>query len=172
VFEREVVVYEKINDPRGENPRRVLGQARWHQEPGGVMHPITIALSSQPETEEIYIEIQNGDNAAIALGAVSYSYSTTRLHFLAPTSPATWLYYGNTRASVPEYDLNLVAGRLLAARAETVQPGEVESLGQSRVTGWMVSGGMEWAFWVGLTVVVAVLLLVLRRLVPASPGVG
>ena len=94
----------------------------------------------------------------------------TRLRFLAPRSPPTWLYYGNKNAAAPDYDLQLVAARLLVAETATVVPGAEEAMKGGAWSGLTLSNHGTWLFWAALAVVVAALLLVLRRMLPAPPG--
>ena len=170
LFEREVTVSEIVSDFRGEKSRRVLGEARWRRTPGGIARPFTLALDSGPTTDTLSLEIRNGDNAPIQLGKVSLAYPATRLRFLAPRSSPTWLYYGNKSAAAPDYDLQLVAARLLIAETATVQPGPEETMKGGAWSGLTLSNHGVWLFWVALGAVVAALLLVLRRMLPASPG--
>ena len=170
LFEREVTLFETVTDPRGEKFRRVLGEARWRHTPGETVRPLTLALTSRPTTDTLLMEIRNGDNAPIQLGKVALAYPATRLRFLAPISPATWLYYGNKKAAGPDYDLQLVAARLLGAETATIVPGAEESMKGGAWGGLTLSNRGVWLFWAALGVVVVGLLLVLRRMLPALPG--
>ena len=170
LFEREVTVSETVSDSRGEKSRRVLGEARWRRTPGGTVRPFTLAHDSGPTTDTLWLEIRNGDNAPIQLGKVALAYPATRLRFLAPQSPPTWLYYGNRNAVAPDYDLELVAARLLVAETATVIPGAEESMKGVAWSGLSLSSHGVWLFWAALGGVVAALLLVLRRMLPAPPS--
>ena len=168
LFDREVVVSETGMDSRGEIFRQILGETRWRRTPGVPLRPLTIPLASRPSTDTLWIEVRNGDNQPLQLGTVVFSYWATSLHFLAPVSPTTWIYYGNSKATGPEYDLQLVAARLLVADTATATAGAVEGSVQGTWNGIKLSGLGIWFFWGALAVVVAVLLVVLRRLLPES----
>jgi hypothetical protein len=148
----------------------VLGEARWRRTPGEAVRPFSIALNSRPTTDTLALEIRNGDNASIQLGNVALAYPATRLRFLAPKSPPTWLYYGNKDAASPDYDLQLVADRLLVAETATVVASAEESTKDGAWSGLTLSNHGAWLFWAALGAVVASLLFVLRRMLPASPG--
>ena len=161
---------ERVTDSRGETSRHLLGDARWRRTPGEPARPLTLNLTSRPVTDVLFLEIRNGDNAPIPLGKTTLSYLATRLHFLAPVSPGTWLYYGNPKASAPDYDLQMVASRLLVAEAATVAAGAAETAKPGAWSGLTLAGRGVWLFWAALGVVVVALLLVLRRLLPAPPA--
>lgn len=168
LFEREVTLSEIVTDSRGETANRVLGVAHWRRQPGEVTRSLSLALTSRrPATDTLLLEIGNGDNAPIQVGKVTLSYTATKLRFLAPVSPATWLYFGNAKAAAPDYDLQLVAARLLVAETATVIAGPDESAKQGVWSGLAFSGRGVWLFWAALGVVVVALLVVLRRLLPA-----
>ena len=168
LFDREIAVHETIADSRGETSRQLLGETRWRRSPGAPSRPLNLPLVARPATDTLWIEVRNGDNVPIQLGTVAFSYWATSLHFLAPVSPATWICYGNPKAAVPEYDLQLVAARLLVADTATATAGAVEGSAQGTWNGIKFSGLGIWCFWAALAVVVVVLLLVLRRLLPES----
>ena len=170
LFEREVTLSETVTDSRGEMYRRELGSARWRRTPGDVVRSLSFTLGSRPITDTLVLEIRNGDNAPIQLGKIALAYPATRLRFLAPASPATWLYYGNEKAGAPDYDLQLVAARLLVAETGTATAGGEEILkgGGRDGLGLTLAGRGVWAFWAALGVVVLALLLVLRRMLPAT----
>ena len=168
LFEREVVLFEEVKDARGEMDRRILGEARWRRTPGERPRRLSLGLSTHPVTDTLWIEIRNGDNASIQLSGITAAYPATRLHFLAPVSPATWLYYGNPKMTAPDYDLELVAARLMVADTATVTAGIEETLKAGTWSELALSGRGLWLFWAALAVVVVALLVVLRRLLPAS----
>ena len=89
---------------------------------------------------------------------------------LALPEPPTFLYYGNARAGAPQYDIALVAPRLLAAEKSIATLAKEEALTPA---GWAERAGAPRSrnviFWVALGAVVVVLLVVIGRLLPKQP---
>jgi hypothetical protein len=93
--------------------------------------------------------------------------------FKAPPEPSTYLYYGNHDAAFPQYDLDLIAPRLLAEEKSVASLSTEETLKKSGVgEAFQISGTKSIIFWVALTVVVLVLLVVIAKLLPKSPPVS
>ena len=166
LFDRSVTVYETIDDSRGDKVNRVLGEARWRRAPGEPKRSLKLPLAARPTTDTFWIEIRNQDNAPIPLTRVELTYVAPRIRFLAPVAPATSLYYGNPKATAPSYDLELVAGALFVAETVVVTGAAEEVLRGGTWTrlGWSQHG--QWLFWGALGIVVALLLGVMRRLLP------
>lgn len=170
LFQREVRLFEDIEDDRGYTSRRGLGQASWSQIPGQRAAKFAVALTQAPETDTLWLETDNGDNPPIALGDVHVSYGVTRLLFKADGEAPIFLYYGNPQAPAPRYDLSLVAAQLLAA--DKIQPGlgaEEGLKGRSFAETMALAGRGGIFFWGMLAVVVIVLLVVIARLLPKTP---
>jgi hypothetical protein len=68
LFRRELVLYEEVPDERGSKHRRVLGSASWTQQPDQPAAPWSLSWAGAPETDTLFLETDNGDNPAIALG--------------------------------------------------------------------------------------------------------
>ncbi|MBN8246681.1 MAG: hypothetical protein J0L84_04475 [Verrucomicrobia bacterium] len=169
LFDRSVEVVEVWADPRGNTRRRVLGSIRWTRTPDGSPRPASIPLHHRPESASLWLEIRNGDNAPLSLTDVTAWYPVARLHFLGPVTPPTELYYGHPDATAPVYDLELVAAGLLNAASLPVTPGgEIRTGGRTPIPRGAWAGRGMWLFWIALSVVVAGLLFVLRRLLPAA----
>lgn len=169
LFERDVTLLRETTGPRGEQVRSVVASAVWRRTPGTAPNTLVLALDGRPMGATLWLEIHNGDNAPPGLSRVTGSYEIGRLHFLAPVSPATTLYYGNPSASSPVYDLQLIAARVVNAPASVAVAGPAEwnhARGPARL--WEKASGGIWIFWGALAVVVACLLLVLRRVLPAA----
>jgi hypothetical protein len=165
-FKREARLIETRRDERGSSHRVILGSAVWMRASGEQPRPLTLALSSVPESDTLHLEIDNGDNPALDLQAAQAWHPLARLIFKSTSAPGTWLYYGNPEARRPQYDLELVVRRLLAADQNEVKPGAEEILkpGARRRAG--TPGG--WIFWGALALVVVGLLVILTRLLPKS----
>jgi hypothetical protein len=115
-------------------------------------------------TDTLWIETDNGDNPAIALGAVQVIYPVVRLIFKVAESDDFTLAYGNSSASAPSYDLSLVATKLLTASRTAAHLSEVEQDAKTRNPFAGINGGL--VFWAALTLVVIVLLVVVAKLLP------
>jgi hypothetical protein len=168
LFQRQMAAYEELRDERGEAYRHSLGSASWMQTPDAPKKEFTLVLDSAPESDTIFLETQNGDNPPIDLQSFQLFYPATRLLFKARANDALSLYYGNSAASAPQYDLSLVANELLAADKAAASLGAEEALKKSawRPTGMYGKGGV--LFWGILALVVVVLLVVIARLLPKS----
>ncbi|MBL9172494.1 MAG: DUF3999 family protein [Verrucomicrobiales bacterium] len=169
LFEREVTLLMETSGPRGERVRTILASAVWRRTPGTTPGNLVLSLDGRPAGGSLWLEVHNGDNAPLVLSTVTGFYAVGRLHFLAPVNPATTLYYGNPSASSPVYDLQLIAARVVNAPASVVVtgPGELNHA-PSPARSWTKASGGIWIFWSALAVVVACLLLVLRRILPAT----
>ena len=168
LFQRSVSVSEQDTDERGDTYRRELGSAVWTQTPESKTKEFSLPLDGTPQTDTLMVETENGDNPPIALDKFTAYYPATRLLFKAKADDLV-LYYGNAAAPSPSYDLNLVAGELLAAEKAAATLGPEEQLKKSS---WVENqtprtGGI--LFWGILAVVMVGLLVIIARLLPKTP---
>jgi hypothetical protein len=123
------------------------------------------------QSDTLILETDNGDNPPIALENFTAYYTATRMLFKTSARDGLFLYYGNAGAPSPSYDLNLVAGELVAADKAAATLGPEELLKKSS---WLESsrtpatGGI--LFWGILAVVVVGLLAIISRLLPKAPA--
>ncbi len=165
LFQRDVMLYEEIGDERGEKYRRALSQASWVQTPDRASKEFVLPLGSPPETDTLFLETDNGDNPPIELEQFRLFYPATRLLCKAQPAEEVFLYYGNSRANPPRYDLSLVARQLLAAdQAPALLAPEEQLRKSSWREGNASKGGI--LFWGILGLVVVALLIVISRLLP------
>lgn len=177
LFQRQLTLTEKISDARTGDVVRPLASATWSHAPGNEP-ALVLTLNFPPATDTLVLETDNGDNPPLALAAALASYPVTRLLFKTEfASPASngveglAIYYGNPEVAAPRYDLSLVAGQILAAEKH-VATLDVEQV--VKANGWpagalsAAKGGV--LFWTVLGVVVVVLLVVVAKLLPKSPG--
>ena len=170
LFRRQVTLTEQPADERGEKYDRQLGQATWVRTPPATKTPLELMVGARPLTDTLILETDNGDNPPIELANLQFFYPVTRVLFKAPPEPSTYLYYGNRDAAFPQYDLDLIAPRLLAEEKSVASLSTEETLKKSGVTElFQISGTKNIIFWAALTVVVLVLLLVIARLLPKPP---
>ena len=135
---------------------------------GRLFREFALTLDGRLQSDTLFLETENGDNRAIELEKFAVFYPATRLLFKAKADDELFLYYGNPRASAPSYDLNLVAGQLLAADKATATLAAEEHL---KKTSWAENqtpgqGGV--LFWGILAVVVVALLVIIARLLPKA----
>ena len=166
-FKRNARIVETRLDERGRAQTVVLGSAAWQRGSGEKPREMRLLFSLRPESDTLVLEVENGDNAPLTLQSIQAWHPTARLIFKSAPVTGTWLYYGNPDAARPQYDLELVVPRLLAADSDEVKPGAEEILKASARHGSEHQSG--WIFWSALGLVVAGLLFVLARLVPKAP---
>lgn len=168
LFERSFIVVEFVADARGEKFRRELGRATWVRTSERASRELVIPLERAPETDALWLETRNGDNPPVELENFRLYHPVTRILFKGNADDDLLLYYGQPEASAPRYDVNLVAGQLLAAERHVATLVAEEQLraaprSERRLPG---SGGV--LFWGILAVVVIGLLFVIARLLPKS----
>ena len=170
LFQREMRVYEEVEDDRGNPFRRELGEASWSQTPSRRAAAFSLALDQRPTTDALWLETDNGDNPPIALDEVRAHYSAVRLLFKTTAEAPVFLYYGNPPAGAPRYDLRLVGAQLLAAEKNAALLGAQEELKKPTFTGTIALAGRSGVlFWGMLVLVVIVLLAVIKSLLPKAP---
>ncbi len=172
LFRREAVLYEDRPDSRGEKYRTPLGNASWVRTPDQKPAKLILTLNQVPVTDQVWLEIENGDNPPLPLTAFTVWHATARLLFRAPAETTPALYYGNTRAAFPRYDLDLVARQILAADKAKATLGPEENLKGTSLGESLAGSKGNALFWGVLVLVVAVLLFVLSRLLPKPPEAG
>ncbi len=170
LFQRDVALYEELTDERGDKYRRNLGGAAWTQTPDRKSREFALPLNERLQSDTLFLETENGNNPPIKLEKFTVFYPATRVLFKAKATDELFLYYGNPRASAPSYDLNLVAGQLLAADKVTATTAAEEQLKKSSWAESQTPGQGGVLLWGILAVVVVALLVIIARLLPkASP---
>jgi hypothetical protein len=171
LFQREFRLYEKLSTPEGRTYEATLAAGSWSRTPEpGVPETRVLELMDRMRTDTLWIEADNGDNPAIALGTVQAVYPVVRLIFKVAESDGFALIYGNKAANAPRYDLSLVAVKLLTSSRSVAKlaAGEPNATGHHPFIG--IKGG--YIFWGALALVVIVLLVVVARLLPKPPTIG
>ena len=171
LFHRQMRLWEEVTDERGDKFASELGRATWDQTPNSPKRDLMIELNARPKSDTLFLETDNGDNAAIELHDFRGYYPVTRVAFKATPDPAqpVRLYYGNPDATPPRYDLTLVAGELLKAERSTVTAGAEENLApQSAFVGQTLTGSTRYIFWGALAFVVIVLLAIMSCFLPKA----
>jgi len=168
LFQREFRIYEKLTTPEGRAYEATLAAGNWSRTPEpGVSETRGFDLMGRMRTDTLWIETDNGDNPAIALGAVQAVYPVVRLVFKVADTGGFELIYGNPAANTPRYDLSLVAVKLLTSSRNVAKlaAGDPNSAARSSFSG--LKGGT--IFWGALALVVIVLLVVVAKLLPKPP---
>ena len=168
LFHREVTLSEEATDTRGAKQLRQLGRATWVRTSEQQSRELSLPLVGTPTTETLILEADNQDNQPITLEQCKLFYPVWRIHF--STASEVYLYYGNSRAELPRYDLSLISAQVLTVEQAPASLGAEES---SRETGWTERVPLMWRggilLWSSLAVVVVGLLLVISRLLPKPP---
>jgi hypothetical protein len=169
LFQRQFRIFEKVGSQDGSTYDSLLASGPWSRTPQpDVPETRVFELQGRMQTDTLWIETDNGDNPAIALGAAQVAYPVIRLVFKAADVDGFTLAYANDSASAPRYDLGLVAGRLLTSNRNVARLDASVLATRARNPFAGINGG--YVFWGALALVVAVLLVVLAKLLPKPPG--
>lgn len=165
LFERRIRVLERRTYAGGEIQDNVLAEHVWRRLPQDKTADLTLPLPAF-ESSTLWVETDNGDNPAIDLDAVRGLYPVSRLIFRAEDVDGISLLTGNAQAGTPRYDLDLVAGSLLASEklnaslsADDLPPEQPAAATRTTVI-----------FWAALAVAVVALLAVVAKLLPKPPA--
>jgi len=173
IFSRHVQVGEIVEDARGRPGSRSLGSATIERQGADAPATFTIPLQARPQTAQLVVEIDHGDNAAFAPVKTEATFLVRRLHFRAVETAACVLLYGNPHAAAPRYDLQLAAPRLLAAPPHTATLAPLAGAAEAPDRGPFLGGRVgRFAFWAALALVVIVLVALVAKLLPKPPTAG
>jgi hypothetical protein len=166
VFRRELRV---ATEPSADRRRRsaaleVLAAAPWvHADQQSAAPLLTIALPATGQ-RELWLIVEEGDNAPLPVASVRLLLPSYRLRFFRLSESPLRLAYGHRSLPPPQYDLSLLASRVMGAAASdaaldaAARPPSSDSL-MSRRT-----------FYVLLAVAVVALLALVARLALQSDG--
>ena len=168
LFNRQVELYEVVINLRGEKQRRQLGSASWVVTPESRTNRLRLSVTSPPETDVLFLETDNGDNAPIQLAGFSATVPVVRVLFKVNANQPVELLYGNDRVSRPSYDLGMVGAELLAASPIEVEAGPEQRLTAEPWKAGEVTGARAVLFWGVLIAVVGGLLFVIMKLLPKA----
>jgi hypothetical protein len=167
LFQRNAQLSQDVVNEQGETAHQLIGQALWTRTHGEQTEGFTILVETTIQSDKLYLEMDNGDNPPIHISNVQAFYQAPRILFKASPGAPLYLYYGQDDAAAPQYDLNLIAGEILAAPPLEAQLGPEEVL---KVRPWweapVPSGGAKWLFWIVMGLVVAGLLAIIAKLLP------
>ena len=157
VFERNVTLRATGDDSRGREPYTLATETWRSSQPDLPPPPLAFELASN-DTRRVELVVNEGDNAPLPVATATLQMPSVALRFYNSGSPLT-LLYGNSRATPPQYDLALLAPRVLGEPAS--------DLGLSALTAAPSEGSSldVKIFWIALAVVTLVLFAVLARLI-------
>jgi hypothetical protein len=173
VFKRHVQLAVQRPPDRSRRDRWLdtLASATWlHAERADAAPALTLVVP-QVDATDLWLTIDEGDNAALPITAVQLLLPSYRLRFYRPAGSTLRLVYGRTDLAAPQYDLALLARHVMGAEARevTLLPEAASAPRASLIS--------PRAFWVFLSVAALVLVGVIVRLVrgtgsPADLGRG
>jgi hypothetical protein len=160
VFQRSVQV--GIVRPADRNRRDawfdVVAATTWRHTDEQTAAP-ALALHVEPsDASELWLVVDEGDNAPLPLDRARLLLPSYRLRFFAPSGGGLRLVYGREDLQPPRYDLSLLAPKLMGAAATEVTAGPESARAQSAA---FISP--RW-FWILLGASVVVLLGLIVRL--------
>jgi hypothetical protein len=161
-FSREVTVVESTSDRRGPTGERVLGSGHLARAELGPREPMHVSIA-QPLRSEIVVRIADGDNAPLGVSGVRAVVLRRRVNFVFAPGDRLTLATDNPSASVPEYDLALVAERVITLPAEPATLGAVVRASEAKqaVPAW---------FWLCVAGAAAILLFAVARALRQEPA--
>jgi hypothetical protein len=130
-----------------------------HADEHTATRPLTLRIGSLPETE-LRLAIDEGDNAPLPISAVRLLLPSYRLRFYRPENASLRLVYGRKDLQTPQYDLALLAPKVMGDRATEVSASAPASTPIS--AGVLISPRV---FWFVLGGAVVVLLGLIARLI-------
>lgn len=172
LFQRQFRIYEKLTNQNSVTREITLAAGAWSRTPEpGVPENRVFELSDRPRSNTLWIESDNGDNPAIALGTVQAVYPVVRLVFKTAETEGFGLAYGNKQANAPRYDLSLVAVKLLTASRQVAQlPADNVEATSTDSKNLFAGINNTYILWAALSLVVVVLLVVVAKLLPKPPA--
>lgn len=155
VFERAVTLRKPADETHGREASTIDSET-WSSNQPEVAPPVLVF--GLPRAKHVELVVNEGDNAPLPITSVVVEIPAIALRFYNPGTPLT-LLYGNARASAPQYDLALLAPRVLGEPARDVTLGAMTASApdQARLDAKI--------FWIALALATLILLAILARLV-------
>jgi hypothetical protein len=171
VFRRDVTIaVERQPDRRRRDPwLQVLSTITWvHAEPAQPPAPAAIALPAIDATE-LLVVVREGDNRPLPISA-RMLLPSYRVRLYRAQAAGLRLAYGRDDLAPPQYDLQLLALRVLGSAATDVTPGPERARRPVPVSAEALVSPR--VFWAILVTAVIVLVGVIAKLVtkPSVPG--
>src|SRR5262249_17318364 len=115
VFERNVTLRAAGDDRRGREPYTLASDTWRSSQPDLAPPPLAFELTSN-DTKRLEGIVNEGDNPPLPLATGTLQMPSVALRFYNSGTPLT-LLYGNAQATSPQYDLALLAPRVLGEPA-------------------------------------------------------
>ena len=160
VFQRAVQLGVVRPPDRSHRDERfdVVAATTWRHADEGVGAPALRLDLGTLEATELWLVVDEGDNAALPIDRARLQLPSWRLRYVAPEGAALQLLYGRKDLQPPRYDLALLAPRLMGAAAT-----EVTAAPESARAATAALVSPRW-FWIILAVAVLLLLGLIVRL--------
>ena len=129
--------------------------------------PLLLRVETMPETQ-LFLVVEEGDNAPLPITKARLLLPSYRLRFFHAGNASLNLAYGRDDLQPPQYDLALLAPRVMGARATEISASPAGSTALSPAA----SFASPRTFWVVLTGAVLVLLALIVRLIRGQGGEG
>ncbi|MBI1841924.1 MAG: hypothetical protein HYR88_13880 [Verrucomicrobia bacterium] len=160
LFDREMRLLEQRADRGSDTGEAGLGRARWVRTPDRSSGLFELEVDSTPATRILWLETDNGENAPLEIKSVQALLPTAQLLFQTKEAGPVELRYGNAEARPPQYDLSLVAPRILAAPKHDVTVNDGDPAAS------LPGVPASWLFYGVLALVVLGLVFVITKLLP------
>ncbi|HSC88545.1 MAG TPA: hypothetical protein VLC09_14785 [Polyangiaceae bacterium] len=165
-FSRRLEVVQERRDDRGVTGRDTLAWATWERRPGEAVVPLSLGFShAGPERLELVVD--DGDNAPLQVDALALVQEHQRLDFFYSSGDQLRLVGDHPTLDAPQYDLELIAERLLTSPAVEIALGPAPAAPPTEAT----PADMRW-LWIALCGVGGVLGFVLVRSLIGGPRDG
>jgi uncharacterized protein DUF3999 len=156
VFERTIRLVRNADERRGRE-EQVIADASWRNvDPDTQAAPLTLDASLYG-TASVDLIVSEGDNAPLALSSIELLLPSYALRFEHPGGTLT-LLYGNANAAPPQYDLALLAPRILTEPANEI------GFAGAKTTKAAAENKEIRYFWIAIAGAAIVLLALLARL--------
>jgi hypothetical protein len=153
VFQRQVAWRQASDERRGRDASNIDNATWSSSQPDLVPPPLIFGL---PHAKRVELVIDEGDNAPLPVTSAVMEIPGVALRFYNPGSPLT-LLYGSAHAAAPQYDLALLAPRVLGEPARDIALGATSATPEETALDAKI-------FWVALALATLILLAILARL--------
>ena len=165
VFQRRVQLGAKrpADRRRRDSSMHVLASAMWtHADSSAAAPPLALSIGAQDDLD-LWLTVDEGDNAALPLGGVRLLLPSYRLRFYRSGNEPLRLVYGRRDQAAPQYDLALLAPEVMGVEAH-----EISALPEGGAAAGATPFVSRRAFWIFLSMAVLVLLALIARLARRS----
>lgn len=170
VFDRRVSVAEEREPDRQRHRDRwidTLATAQWvHADQDKPAMPLTLDVPAL-HAAELLVIVEEGDNTPLPLGGARLLLPSYRLRLFREANAPLRAVYGRAGESTPQYDLALLATRVLGTAVTDVALDAEQPIRSPESTAAFMSPRL---FWGALTIAVIVLLALIVRMLKQESG--